>query len=340
MSKKLSRNTFKMENPPSILEFASVAGKKEGEGPLGKCFDRVEEDSYFGQNTWEKAESELQKQTVELALSKAGLQPDGIDFMFAGDLLNQCIGTTYGLRDLNIPLLGIYGACSTMAEGILLSSLMTDNGLGGHIVAVTSSHFCTAERQFRLPLSYGGQRTPSAQWTCTASGAVIVVPKSAPPYLKGVTIGKIVDMGITDANNMGAAMAPAAAYTIKTYLQDTGLDPSDFDYIVTGDLGEVGSALLLEILSQDGFDLSKVHRDCGKMIFDIKAQDVHAGGSGCGCSASTLCGYFLPRVKSGVIRNMLFIATGALMSPTASQQGESIPSIAHLVHISSESERL
>ena len=334
MSHKLSKNTFKMENPPSILNFAAIAGKKEGEGPLGQCFDRIEEDSYFGQDTWEKAESELQKQAVELVLSKASLTSDTIDFMFAGDLLNQCIGTTFGLRDLDIPLLGIYGACSTMAEGLLLSAIMTDNGLGGNVVAVTSSHFCTAERQFRLPLSYGGQRTPTAQWTCTASGAVVVTPKGDPPYIRGITIGKIVDMGVTDANNMGAAMAPAAAYTIKTYLQDTGMQPDQFDHIVTGDLGEVGSTILLQLLKEEGYDLSKVHRDCGKMIFDKEAQDTHAGGSGCGCSASTLCGYFLPKLKSGELQDILFIATGALMSPTATQQGESIPSIAHLVHIS------
>ena len=336
MSNKISRNTFTMVNPPTIKSFASIVGKKEGEGPISDCFDRIEQDSFFGQETWEKAESELQRQAVELAISKASLTNENIDFMFAGDLLNQCIGSTYGLRDFNIPLLGIYGACSTMAEGLLLSSIMTDNGLGGNIVAVTSSHFCTAERQFRLPLSYGGQRTPTAQWTCTASGSMVITTKSQPPYIRGVTIGKIVDLGITDANNMGAAMAPAAAYTIKTFLDDTKMKPTDFDYIVTGDLGKVGSDLLIQLLQNDNIDISKNHKDCGKMIFDPETQDVHAGGSGCGCSASTLCGYFLPKVKKGEIQDMLFIATGALMSTTASQQGESIPSIAHLVHISNK----
>lgn len=335
MSQKLSKNTFLMENPPTIKSFASVVGKKEGMGPLADCFDRIEEDSHFGQKTWEKAESQLQKETVSLALEKASITTSDIDFMFAGDLLNQCIGSTYGLKDLNIPLVGIYGACSTMAEGLMLSSIMMDNRLGGNIVAVTSSHFCTAERQFRLPLSYGGQRTPTAQWTCTAAGAMVVTCSSEPPYVRGVTIGKIVDLGVTNANNMGAAMAPAAAYTIATFLKDSGKNPNDFDCIVTGDLGIVGSKLLIDILNiQYNIDISKVHNDCGKMIFDIEKQDVHAGGSGCGCSASTLCGYFLPKVKSGEIKNMLFTATGALMSTTASQQGESIPSIAHLVHIS------
>ena len=288
----------------------------------------------FGQETWEKAESELQKQTVELAMKKASLKPSDIDYIFSGDLINQCIGTTYGLRDLNIPFLGLYGACSTMAEGLLLSSLLTDSGLGGKIAAATSSHFSTAERQFRFPLSYGGQRTPSAQWTCTASGAVVLSPEGNAPYVRAVSIGSIVDLGITDANNMGAAMAPAAASTIKKYFDDTGFKPDDFDYIVTGDLGLVGSKLLNELLLKDNIDISNKHKDCGALIFDPEEQDTHAGGSGCGCSASVLCGYFLPKVQTGEIKEMIFAATGALMSPTASQQGESIPSISHLVHIS------
>lgn len=334
MAKKISRNTFTTENSPSIMSFASIVGEKEGQGPLGSCFDRIEVDSHFGQETWEKAESELQKQTVELAMKKASLKPSDIDYIFSGDLINQCIGTTYGLRDLNIPFLGLYGACSTMAEGLLLSSLLTDSGLGGKIAAATSSHFSTAERQFRFPLSYGGQRTPSAQWTCTASGAVVLSPEGNAPYVRAVSIGSIVDLGITDANNMGAAMAPAAATTIKKYFDDTGFKPDDFDYIVTGDLGLVGSMLLNELLLKDNIDISNKHKDCGALIFDPEEQDTHAGGSGCGCSASVLCGYFLPKVQTGEIKEMIFAATGALMSPTASQQGESIPSISHLVHIS------
>jgi stage V sporulation protein AD len=220
-----------------------------------------------------------------------------------------------------------------MAEGLLLGSLLTDSGIGGNIAAATSSHFSTAERQFRFPLSYGGQRTPSAQWTCTASGAVILSPEGGAPYIRGASIGTITDLGITDANNMGAAMAPAAASTIKKYLEDTKLSPSDLDYIVTGDLGIVGSDLLLQLLEKDGIDIRSQHKDCGVMIFDPEEQDTHAGGSGCGCSASVLCGYFLPKLQTGEIKELLFIGTGALMSPTASQQGESIPSIAHLVHI-------
>lgn len=331
---KLTGNTFILKNTPSIHSFASVVGQKESEGPLGEYFDICEKDAYFGQETWEKGESEMLRRAVAAAIAKGDLSPEDIDYMFAGDLLNQCISSTYGLRSFDIPLLGLFGACSTMAEGLLLASLLTDCGAGGHICAVTSSHFCTAERQFRLPLSYGGQRTPTAQWTCTASGAAIVTEKAAAPYVKGVSIGKICDLGVTDANNMGAAMAPAAAYVIRTYLNDTGKKPSDFDRIITGDLGTVGTTLLYELLANDGIDISSNHSDCGVMMFDINEQDVHAGGSGCGCSASVLCGYFLPKVKSGEIKNILFCATGALMSPTASQQGESIPGISHAVHIS------
>lgn len=334
MANKISRNTFIMENPPSVHSFAAVVGKKEGEGPMAKYFDEIENDGYFGQKTWEKGESELLKRTLSKALSKGGLSSGDIDYMFAGDLLNQCISSTYGLRDFDIPVFGIYGACSTMSEGLALASLLTDSGLGGRVAAITSSHFCSAERQFRFPLAYGGVRTPTDQWTCTASGAVILSPKAAPPYVRAVTIGRIVDLGVTDANNMGAAMAPAAAYVIKNFLDDTSMDPSDFDAIITGDLGTVGSSLLIELLRGENIDISKVHRDCGMMMFDREEQDVHAGGSGCGCSASVLCGYFLNKVRSGELKNILFCATGALMSPTASQQGESIPSISHAVFIS------
>ncbi|MBQ3567217.1 MAG: stage V sporulation protein AD [Oscillospiraceae bacterium] len=332
MLKKIGRNTFEFDNMPSIISYSSTVGKKEGEGPLGGCFDVVEEDSHFGKETWEQAESEMLMETVEHAIKKAGLKTQDINCIFSGDLINQCLSTSYGLRSLDIPFLGIYGACSTMAEGLLLASCFAASSEGKY-AAATSSHFSTAERQFRLPLSYGGQRTPSAQWTCTASGSVVVSSKGTAPFVRAVSVGKIVDLGITDANNMGAAMAPAAASTIKTYLEDTGYSPSDFDCIVTGDLGLVGSRLLLELMEKDNIDISKQHMDCGVMMFDIEAQDMHAGGSGCGCSASVLCGYFLPKIKSGEINNMIFAATGALISPAASQQGESIPSVSHLIHI-------
>ncbi|MBP1545979.1 MAG: stage V sporulation protein AD [Oscillospiraceae bacterium] len=335
MAERISRNTFIMDKPPSVHSYAAIVGKKEGDGPLGKHFDAVYQDTYFGQDSWEKAESEMLRLTVLKALEKGGLTKEDVNYMFAGDLLNQCTTTSYGLRDLEIPLLCVYGACSTMAESLLLASLMTDSGIGGNVAAVTSSHFCSAERQFRFPLSYGGIRTPTAQWTCTASGAAIVTPQSdIGPYIKGVTIGKIVDMGVCDANNMGAAMAPAAAYVIKTHLNDRGLTPEDFDLIITGDLGRVGGTLLIELLAEEGINISSRYKDCGTMMFDYENQDVHAGGSGCGCCASVLCGYFLDKVRSGEYKNILFCATGALMSTTITQQGESIPGISHAVHIS------
>lgn len=337
MSQKLGRSTFRLTNPPSALAYAAVGGKKEGEGPLARDFDLLCDDSSFGEQTWEKAESRLQKDAVNKALEKARLSSGDIDLIFAGDLLNQCVGSTYGLRDLEIPFLGLYGACSTMAESLAVASLFVDNGLAERAAAVTSSHFCSAERQFRFPLEYGGQRPPTAQWTATASGAVIVGAAAQAPFIREVSIGKITDLGITDANNMGVAMAPAAASTIETFLRDTGTGPEDYDLILTGDLGKVGKALLLDLLKRQGIDLSRNHDDCGLMLYD-EEQDVHAGGSGCGCSASVLCGYVLPRIASGVYKDVLFAATGALMSPTSVQQGESIPGIAHLVHLSHKRE--
>lgn len=340
MSEKLSRDVFCFSSPPSVKAFAGVVGEKEAEGPLGKYFDKCESDSYFGEDSWEKAESRLHKTAIQTVLSKAGLDASDMDFMFAGDLINQCTGSTYGIRDFNIPFFGIYGACSTMAEGLLLSSMSVNAGYAKYALNSTSSHFSTAEKQFRFPLSYGGQRTPSSQWTCTASGAVILSAEDTPPYVLGGAVGTVKDFGITDANNMGAAMAPAAAATIKKYLEATGTEPSEYDAIVTGDLGNVGSGLLYDILMREGVDIRKVHKDCGVMIFDGDTQDTHSGGSGCGCSASVLCGYFLRKLSEGEMKNILFAATGALMSPMLIQQGESIPSISHLIHFSSEKNRI
>jgi stage V sporulation protein AD len=334
MSIKLSKRSFKFTTPPNIIAYASTVGKDEGDGTLGEYFDVIETDSHFGQDSWEKAESTMQRQTIERAIQKAKLTPESIDYMFSGDLINQCTSTTYGIRDLGIPFFGIYGACSTMTEGILLASMGMDNSLADNIVCATSSHYSTAERQFRFPISYGGQRTPTSQWTCTASGAVVVSHSDTPPYVVGGCIGKVVDLGITDVNNMGSAMAPSSADTIKAYLKDTGYKPTDFDRIVTGDLGLVGSKLLIELLQKDSIDISQQHEDCGVMMFDIDRQDKHAGGSGCGCSASILCGYWLPKIQSGEFKNVLFMSTGALMSPMLLQQGESIPGITHLVHLS------
>ena len=335
MSQKLGRSTFRLTNPPSALAYAAVGGKKEGEGPLARDFDLLCDDSSFGEQTWEKAESRLQKDAVNKALEKARLSSGDIDLIFAGDLLNQCVGSTYGLRDLEIPFLGLYGACSTMAESLAVASLFVDNGLAERAAAVTSSHFCSAERQFRFPLEYGGQRPPTAQWTATASGAVIVGTAAQAPFIREVSIGKITDLGITDANNMGAAMAPAAASTIETFLRDTGTGPEDYDLILTGDLGKVGKALLLDLLKRQGIDLSRNHDDCGLMLYD-EEQDVHAGGSGCGCSAAVLCGHILPEMARGALKRVLFCGTGALLSPLTTSQGESIPGICHLVCLEAE----
>jgi stage V sporulation protein AD len=328
------RYTIRLTGRPAVAGYASVVGKKEGEGPFGKLFDRVEQDTSFGEKTWEKSESHMQSSALDLALKKAGVKAEDVDVIFAGDLLNQCIGSSFGLRSSGIPFAGIFGACSTMAESLAFASVAVESGVARTAAAVTSSHFCSAERQFRLPLQYGGQRTQSAQWTATGSGCVILSKSGSGPFVSEVTLGRLQDYGVTDMANMGAAMAPAAADTIKNYLDDTGAKPEDFDLIVTGDLGFIGSRLLGELLGSEGITLTN-HDDCGMMIYGRKRQDVHAGGSGCGCSASVLCSKLLGDMRSGALKELLFIATGALMSPTSSQQGESIPAIAHLIHLSS-----
>jgi len=333
---KTGKQTYITETPPSVRAFAAVGCKKESEGPLAEYFDILEPDATFGEDSWEKAESRMVNIAVKHALQKAALSPADIDCVFAGDLLNQCISSTFGLRDIGIPLLGIYGACSTMTEGLLLSSLLIDSKAVSRSIAVTSSHFCTAERQYRFPLEYGSVRPPTAQWTATACGAVILERAIQPPFIRAVTIGTVEDNGITDQNNMGAAMAPAAASTLSRFFADTGLNPGSFDLIVTGDLGAIGSELLLTLLKRDGLDIKSRHTDCGLMIYDRAKQDVHAGGSGCGCSASVLCSYLLPAMREEKIKNMLFMATGALLSPTTVQQKESIPGIAHLIWFSTE----
>lgn len=337
MVQRIGKYTLSFTNPPVITGYGAVAGKKEAEGPLKDSFDKIFYDTLCGCKTWEKAESKLQQEAIQFALQKAQLKAANIDIALAGDLLNQCISSSYGLREFNIPFLGQYGACSTMAQTLLIASLLTAGGSAQNVLAVTSSHFCSAERQFRFPLEYGGQRTPTAQWTVTASGAAVIsataLSQGAAAQISAVTIGKIVDLGITDINNMGAAMAPAAAFTIKSFLTDTCTKPTDYDLILTGDLGKVGSELLYEMLEHDSIDICPVHNDCGLLIYDLEKQDVHAGGSGCGCSGSVLCSYILNNICSGTLHNILFIATGALMSPTSNQQGESIPGIAHLVNI-------
>lgn len=336
MPERIGRYTLKINNNVHIHSSAGIAGKKESEGPLGEFFDVTFNDNKLGQSSWEKAEIKLQTTVVEQLLKKSFASAQDIDVVFAGDLLNQCISSTFGLRAFNIPFLGQYGACSTMAQTMLLSSVFVDSGAAQKAIAVTSSHFCSAERQFRFPIEYGGQRTPTAQWTVTGAGAALIDRCGVGPLIKHLTIGKIMDLNIKDANNMGAAMAPAAADTISSFLQDTDTKPSDYDLILTGDLGKVGSALLIEIMQNKGYDISSVHNDCGLMIFDTEKQDVHSGGSGCGCSGSVFCSYIMQKLQKYELNNILFAATGALMSPTSSQQGESIPGIAHLLHISSQ----
>ncbi len=332
-TKKLGGQTVQLANPPSLAGYANVVGKKEGDGPLASSFDHIEQDDSFGEKSWEKAESAMQRMALSSALDKAGQSASAMDFLFGGDLLNQCIGTGFAMRGQGIPFYGIYGACSNMAEGLSLAALMLDGGFGEWTVAVTSSHFCSAERQYRTPLEYGGQRTPTAQWTVTGAGAVVLAREGQGPYITHVTTGKIVDKGIKDANNMGAAMAPAAYDTITAHLRDTGRPISHYDLVVTGDLGKLGRDILADFLRQDGMDLGNLD-DCGTLVYDLKGQDVHCGGSGCGCSAVVLTGYLLNGMREGRWKNILFCGTGALLSPTSTQQGESIPSICHAVAIS------
>ena len=339
MAKALGRGVVYFDTPVFIASSAAVAGKKEGAGPMGQCFDRVEQDSRFGQKTWEQAESRMQQETIWLALDKAGLTADSADLILAGDLINQCTSSTYSIRPFGIPFLGLFGACSTMAESLIIGSLFLSAGGGERAVCATSSHFSTAERQFRYPLSYGGQRPPTAQWTCTASGAAVLDTVTASsPKIEGACIGRVTDLGITDANNMGAAMAPAAADTLTRWFHATGTSPDNYDLIVTGDLGLYGGELFTQLMMKQGFDIKPCYRDCGVMMFDGETQDTHAGGSGCGCGGSLLCGHFLPLIRQQRIKRMLFMATGALMSPMLVQQGESIPGVAHIVEIASGEE--
>ena len=331
--RRIGQRTIIFENKPTILSYGSVVGKKEHEGPLSNEFDAYTIDSFFGEKTFEMAESKLQKTAVQIALDKGGFKDSDIDNIFAGDLLNQCIGSSFGLREFGIPFIGLYGACSTMALSAGLASIFVDGGAAQRAVAVTSSHFSSSQRQYRFPLNYGSQRTPTAQWTVTGSGALVLGKGEGKPYINSVTFGEIEDYGIKDINNMGAAMAPAAAGTIKKFFSDTGTSPEDYDVIYTGDLGHVGTNLLYELLEREGVDIRCRHSDCGLIIFDREKQDVHAGGSGCGCSASVLCSFIMHRFEEGQFKNILFMSTGALMSPTSSFQGESIPGIAHLLNI-------
>ncbi len=329
-------NLLEFTQMPSILSYAAVGGAKEGDGPLGKYFDSISTDSRFGENSWEKGEVKLQEQTIRTALQKGDFSAEDMDLLICGDLINQCTASAYCARNLGIPYAGVYNACASMAEALILSAVLTGMGSMKQVVCAASSHFCTAERQYRYPLEYGGQRAPSAQWTATACGAAVIGKGFAPSLgkvgIRRAYLGKVVDFGITDLTNMGAAMAPAAADTLRHYWEQSGTTAKDYDVIVTGDLGKIGSDLLGQLLHQENITLLDRHLDCGVLLYD-DFQDVHAGGSGCGCCASVLCAYLLKQMEQGRWQNILFLATGALMSPMTVQQGETIPCISHLLHL-------
>ena len=332
---RIGKQSIKLENTPKILQTSSIVGPKETDGPLSKYFDEHVDDVFFGEDSFEKAESKFMKTCIDNLLAKVPTTPDAVDYIFAGDLLNQCICSGYCIRDLSIPFFGLYGACSTFCESLSLASAFVNAGYASKAIAATSSHFCSAERQFRMPLEHGNQKSPTAQCTATASGSALVVPKyvgSNGPYVTYITPGKIVDLGITDMTNMGAAMAPAAIDTIVTHLKDTGRKPDYYDVIATGDLGVLGSEILVDLLQKQGLDLNGIHQDCGAIIYDNEKQNTHCGGSGCGCMASVFSGYFFDQL----INKMLIVATGALMSPLSVQQGQSIPGIAHAIAIENE----
>lgn len=332
-NKRLGIQTVKFDNPPTIAATASIVGPKEGQGPLASYFDEILEDELWGEKSWEKAESKILKETVNKVVSQGNKTNSDINYILCGDLLNQCISSSYAIRDSNIPFWGLYGACSTMAESLSLASIIIDGGYADNVIAATSSHFCSAEKQFRFPLELGTQRPLSSQWTVTGCGTALLSSTGNGPFITHITTGKIIDMGIKDVNNMGAAMAPAASDTIYRHFEDTGQIPSDYDLIVTGDLGYIGMEITDELLIKLGCRISDRFNDCGVMIFDRERQDTHAGGSGCGCSASVFAGYLYQEIIKETFKRILFVATGALLSPTSIQQGESIPSIAHAVTI-------
>ena len=339
MNQMKGKSSIELEKKVYILNSASIVGKKEGEGPLGDLFDMVGEDDLFGCNTWEEAESNLQKDAVYMALGKAGKKPEDIRYLFAGDLLGQSIATSFGIATYQIPLFGVYGACSTCGESLALGAMAVSAGYADYVACVTSSHFASAEKEFRFPLEYGNQRPLSASWTVTGSGAFILggepeknsqgqQPRAA---ITGITVGRIVDYGLKDSMNMGACMAPAAVDTLIRHFQDFDAEPEDFDRIITGDLGSVGQTVMLDLLRDKGYDIARQHMDCGIEIFDARSQDTHAGGSGCGCSAVTLSAYILRQLEQHHWKKVLFMPTGALLSKTSFNEGKSVPGIAHAV---------
>ena len=348
MNQQIGKGSLCFSEAPFIIGTASVVGTKEGEGPLAEEFDCIGSDDKFGQDTWEAAESSLQQEALTLALGKAGKKPEDMRYLFAGDLLGQLIASSFGLKTFEIPLFGLYGACSTCGEALALSSMTVAAGYADHVAAVTSSHFASAEKQFRFPLEYANQRPVSATWTVTGAGAFILASakkqkdektENALAKIAGVTTGKIVDYGIKDSMNMGAAMAPAAADLIAQNLEDFGRSPKDYDKIVTGDLGYVGQEILINLLQKQKIDISKVHEDCGILIFDKEEQDTGSGGSGCGCAAVTLSAHYLPMLEEGSLKRILFVPTGALLSTVSFNEGQNVPGIAHgvvLEHVDKE----
>ena len=342
MNQKLGRASVRLERPVYILNSASVVGTKEGQGPLGLLFDKVGQDDMFGCKTWEEAESTLQKEAVGLALEKAGLRPEDISYIFAGDLLGQSMATSFGISSYQIPLLGVYGACSTCGESLALGAMSIAGGFADKVACVTSSHFASAEKEFRFPLDYGSQRPLSATWTVTGSGAFVLSDepegggRKARARISAMTVGKVVDYGLKDSMNMGACMAPAAASTLEQHFTDFAGQPEEYDKIITGDLGKVGQRVLIDLLRKQGYDISEQHMDCGLEIYDAASQDTHAGGSGCGCSAVTLSAYILKQLEEGNWKKVLFMPTGALLSKTSFNEGMSVPGIAHGIVIETE----
>ena len=323
------KQSIEFQCPPHIISSASVTGPKEGEGPLGEWFDLVAPEAGFGEKTWEEAESTMQKEALQTAIGQAQLLPYQIRYLFGGDLLAQLIATSFGNGDSNIPLFGLYGACSTCGESLALASMAVAGGYADYAAAVTSSHFASAEKEFRFPLGYGNQRPLSASWTVTGSGAFVLAAKGGHVKVTGVTPGKIVDMGVKDNMNMGACMAPAAADTIYQNLMDFNRQPQDYDRIITGDLGSIGQRILVDLLKEKGFDIAEQHMDCGIEIYDAEKQDTHAGGSGCGCAAVVLSAMILPKIRKGIWKRVLFVPTGALLSKVSFNEGQSVPGIAH-----------
>lgn len=333
MEQITGKASLSFQHPPVILSGGSVVGTKEEQGPYGSCFDLAKKDDMAGEDNWEAAESLLQKEAAEIAMQKAGIRQTELRYLFGGDLLGQLIATSFGAASLSVPFFGLYGACSTMGEALSLAAMTVSAGYGEPVMALASSHFATAEKQFRFPLGYGNQRPLSATWTVTGCGAFVIgnEERQGGVSVTGITTGRTIDAGIKDSMNMGAAMAPAAFDTIYQNFQDFQRKPEDYDKIITGDLGTVGGRILLDLMNEKGIDLKDRYLDCGAEIYDPKTQDTHGGGSGCGCSAVMLAALILPRLQEGRWKRVLFVPTGALLSTVSFNEGQSIPGIAHAV---------